>query len=307
MTMPKSDYPPVTVVVPTKDRPELLRRALDAIVAQDYPGRVHTIVVYDDATPDYTLYREGERAVTVLWNTRTPGLAGARNTALLLSDTDLVAFCDDDDAWLPGKLTAQVDTLAGAPDAALVTCGIRVEYGDRTVDRALDRDEVGFTDLLQKRFAELHSSTFLFRRERLVDLGLVNEDLPGSFGEDYELLLRTARQAPIRNLPEVHVLVRWHHRSHFVRQWDTMAEALRWLLREYPEFATVRAGEARVSGQIAFACAALGDRREAVRWAGRTARRNPWELRAYLALAVASGAVKPDTLLNRLQERGRSI
>ena len=307
MTMTSDYFPPVTVVVPTKDRPELLRRTLTGIAEQDYPGQVHTLVVYDGTTPDYALMRCGRRSVTVLPNTRTPGLAGARNTGVLLTDTELVAFCDDDDVWLPGKLTAQTYALGDAPDSALVTCGVRVEYGDTTVDRTLTRRQVTLHDLLRSRLAELHSSSFVFRRERLLALGLVNEQVPGSFGEDYELLLRTAREGTIRNVPEVHVSVRWHRGSHFVRRWDTMAEALRWLLREYPEFARVRAGEARLSGQIAFACAALGDRREAVRWARRTALRNPREPRAYLALAVASGALKPDALLDRLHERGRSI
>lgn len=305
--MSTSHFSPVTVVVPTKQRPELLRRALDGIEQQDYPGQVHSLVVYDHTPPDYSLLRGGRRSVTVLPNTRTPGLAGARNTGVLLTDTELVAFCDDDDAWLPGKLTSQVHALDTAPDATLVTCGIRVEYGNSTVDRVLDRSEVTLDQLLRRRLAQLHSSSFLFRRERLVALGLVNEQVPGSFGEDYELLLRTAREGAIRNVPEVQVLVRWHRDSHFVRRWDTMAEALRWLLKEYPEFLQVPAGEARISGQIAFACAALGDRREAMRWAKHTARRNPREPRAYLALAVASGAVKPDTLLNQLHERGRSI
>jgi len=297
----------VTVVIPTKDRPEMLRRALAGVAEQDYPGPVHSLVVYDNTAPDYSLRRGGDRSVTVLPNTRTPGLAGARNTGVLLTDTELVAFCDDDDTWLPGKITAQVRALQETPDAALATCGMRVQYGTNTVDRTLPLRMVTFDDLLRKRLAELHSSSFVFRRERLLEIGLVNEELPGSFGEDYELLLRTSRQSPIRNVPEVHLVVRWHENSHFVRRWETMAEALRWLLRAYPEFAGVRAGEARLSGQIAFATAALGDRREAVRWARRTALRNPREPRSYLALAVASGAVKPDTLLARLHEHGRSI
>lgn len=299
--------PAVTVIVPTKDRPELLRRALDGIAASDYAGDLRCLVVYDGPEADVSVSRGGDRPVVALTNTRKPGLAGARNTGVQLANTELVAFCDDDDVWQPGKLSAQVAALLDAPDAVLATCGMRVEYGDKTVDRALAAEQVTFGDLLRSRLPELHSSSFLFRRRQLVELGMVNEDMPGSFGEDYDLLLRAAKVAPIRNVPDVHLRVRWHRSSHFVRRWDTMAEALRWLLDEYPEFGRVRAGAARITGQIAFACAAQGDRSAALRWAGRTVRRNPAEARAYLALAVAGHVVDADSLLRRLHEHGRSI
>lgn len=308
----QAQLPAVTVVVPTKDRPELLRRAVDSIVAQDYEGPVHTLVVYDGTDPDFALCRGGRRTVTVASNARKPGLAGARNTGVVLSGDELVAFCDDDDAWLPGKLTAQVEAMRDTPEATLVTCGIRIEYGEETTDRNLDADHVTLADLLRNRLPQLHSSTFLFDRQWLVDNGLVNEEVPGSFGEDYDLLLRTARDSAIRNLRDVHVLVRWHEGrndsdSHFVRRWDTMETALRWLLEEYPEFAEEPAGRARITGQIAFADAALGQRSDAMRWAKQTLRNNPREARAYLALMVSTGLVKPDTVLRQLHRRGRSI
>jgi hypothetical protein len=137
--------------------------------------------------------------------------------------------------------------------------------------------------------------------------GLVSEEIPGSFGEDYEFLLRAARTGPIRTVPQVGVMVRWHKKSYFTSRWETMAQGLTWLLASYPEFASVPAGKARISGQVAFAKAAVGERGSAVRWAGQAVRRNPLEPRAYLALAVASGAVKPDTVVRQLHSRGRGI
>ena len=127
--------PSIGVVVPTRNRPRLLRRTLAAIAAQDYPGRVRVVVVYDQAEPDPSL-----DGCEVLVNARTAGLAGARNTGILALDTDLVAFCDDDDEWLPDKLSAQVAVLG---DADFVTCAIEVRYGDRLVPRLADLSWVG--------------------------------------------------------------------------------------------------------------------------------------------------------------------
>src|SRR4051812_49564612 len=44
-------WPSVGVIIPTRDRPELLRRAVAGIVAQDYPGPVRTIVIFDQHDP----------------------------------------------------------------------------------------------------------------------------------------------------------------------------------------------------------------------------------------------------------------
>jgi glycosyltransferase involved in cell wall biosynthesis len=302
----------VTAVVPTRDRPELLRAAITAILGQDYPGDIEVIVVHDQSDVDDSVASTATgRIVRVITNTRSPGLAGARNTGILAATGDLVAFCDDDDEWLPGKLAAQVAALESAPDgspAEFACCGIRVSYDESTVDRTLSTDRVPLAALLRSRLTELHPSTFLIRRTALVDgIGLVDEEIPGSYGEDYEFLLRAARRAPLVNVTAPYVLVRWHKRSYFAQRWETISTALQWLLGRYPEFAGEPRGEARITGQIAFAHAALGQRRAAVRWVRRTLRRNPREPRAYLALAVAGRAIRADTVLRRLHQHGRGI
>lgn len=305
---PEDSWPEVTVVVPTRDRPELLRRTLRSITEQDYPGRITTIVVFDSDQPDTGLaVAEGDRQVRVVTNTLTPGLAGTRNTGVLATDTDLVAFCDDDDTWLPGKLRSQVRVMLTEPETDTVCCGIRVVYDGVEAERTLDRTSVTFGDLLNSRLTELHPSTFLIRRRAMVDdCGTVSEEIPGSYAEDYELLLRLAKRGPVRNLPEPGARVLWHRRSHFSGQWRTISTALRWLLGRYPEFRLVPRGYARVSGQIAFAEAASGNRRPALRWIGTTLRHRYREGRAYLAFLVVCG-VPPGWILRTLHLRGKGV
>lgn len=300
-------WPAVTVVIPTVDRAELLRTTIDAVLGQDYPGEVHCLVVYDRGEPDGSLVvdRPGRR-VSVMTNTRTPGAAGARNSGSLAADGELIAFCDDDDLWLPGKLRAQVRLLLAHPGTELVCSGIQVAYEDHSVDRTA-APEVILNDLLVARLTELHTSTYVLRRSALIDgVGVFDEEVPGSFGEDYDFLLRTARRGPIRNVPEVQVKVLWHRKSYFMGQWETMSRALTWLLRRYPEFRLEPHGFARITGQIAFAEAAQGHRGAALRWAGRAARSRLGEARAYLAVTVACG-LPARTVLHVLHRRGRSI
>ena len=54
-------WPSVSAVVCTRDRPELLRKAIAAILGQDYEGRIECIVVFDKSEPDQTLVVAGEQ------------------------------------------------------------------------------------------------------------------------------------------------------------------------------------------------------------------------------------------------------
>lgn len=302
-------FPPVSVVVPTRDRPALLDATLAAVLAQEYPGEIEVLVVFDQSQPRAELRQEQPgRRVHVMRNGRSPGLAGARNAGILAANGVLVAFCDDDDRWHAQKLSHQVAALRAEPRAVLVTCGIQIVYGEHTVERVLDRTRITFDDLLHSRLTELHPSTFLFRRKALIDdVGLVDESIPGSYAEDYDLLLRTSRAHPVVHLPGVEVDVLWHRRSYFSARWAMIADALQWLLRRYPEFRQTPTGYARVAGQIAFAHASRRDRGAALQWASRTIRANPREARAYLALAVASGALGSERVLAELHRRGRGL
>jgi glycosyltransferase involved in cell wall biosynthesis len=299
-----SGWPSVGVVIPTHDRPGPLQTALGAVLGQDYPGPLRVIVVYDRAEPDLP---PGDRvAVTV--NDRTPGLAGARNTGIVKLDTDLVAFCDDDDVWQPGKLRKQVWALRARPGAEFASCGIEVDYDGTVHPRLAGRDEVTHADLLRSRMVMVHSSTYLARRDVLTDgIGLVDESIPGSQNEDWDLALRAARRHPIVHVDEPLVRVSWGASSHYARQWQTRADSLLWMLAHHPDIGRDRAGAARVYGQLAFAYACLRRRGDACRWAWRAVRRNWHERRVPFALAVASGVVPGEFVLRQLNARGHGI
>ena len=301
----------VSVVIATRNRPEMVREAITSIIDQDYRGDVEILVVFDQSEPDPSIASMGagsRRSVRVLTNTRTPGLAGARNSGISEAAGTYVAFCDDDDYWMAGKLTAQVAALAAVPEASLCTCGIEVHWSGDRFPRPLDSTRVPFAELLRDRHTALHPSTVLMRRALLLDeVGLVDEDVPGGYGEDYEFLLRNARVSPIVNVVEPLAVVRWGSQSYFDKRWETMVAGLTWMLERYPEFESVPRGAARIHGQVAFAEAALGHGRTALRWAASTLRRNPREPRAVLALAVASRAVSSDRVMRMLHARGRGI
>ena len=105
------------VIVPVHGWAPLLAETLDAILAQD--PRPEVVVVVDDGSPDrLKLHPDHAGECVLVRHDECRGLAAARATGLAQLDTELVALCDDDDAWEPGKHAAQLGALAEHPGAA---------------------------------------------------------------------------------------------------------------------------------------------------------------------------------------------
>ncbi len=300
--------PDLTVIIATRDRPALLRAAIAAVEAQRYSGVIETVVVFDQSEVDHTVERAGgHRPVRATFNGRTPGLPGARNTGAAAASAPVLAFCDDDDEWLPTKATQQLALLASKPQIDVVATGVAIEYGDRAVNR-VPPPEITFDDLLRRRMMEAHPSSVMVRREAFFDrIGLVDEEIPGGYAEDYEWLLRAARDRPVGAVPHPLVRVRWGQGSYFVGRWQEIDRALAYLLAKYPEFGQHPRGLARVLGQRAFASAAVGQREQAWRLIRRTLEAHWREPRAYLSVLVAAGLIRPDQVLRVLHRLGRGI
>jgi GT2 family glycosyltransferase len=303
---PAARWPTVTVVVATRDRPALLERAVRSILGQAYPGDLECVVVFDQSAPHAVAVAEtAGRRLRLLTNTRSPGLAGARNSGIVASDSALIAFCDDDDEWDADKLRLQAELLASCP-AEFAACGVRICYADRVVARVPPR-AVGLNQLVRSRVSALHPSTFVVRRDAIGAIGLVDEGIPGGYGEDYDWLLRAARRGPIMAVERPLASVHWHEQSFFAERWEAIADALRYLLAKHPELAADPHGMARIEGQIAFALAARAQRAAACRASWLALRNNPLERRAYLALAVAAGMIPATSIVRTANRRGRGI
>jgi GT2 family glycosyltransferase len=93
-SVPNLGRPSVTVAICTRDRPRHLDECLRQLAKSDY--RPFSIVVVDNAPSD-----RHSREVALRWGARyeveeTPGLTRARNRAARLSDSEIIAYLDDD-------------------------------------------------------------------------------------------------------------------------------------------------------------------------------------------------------------------
>ncbi len=305
------DHPLVSVVLPTRGRPELVRASIAAIVAQDYPGPLECLVIHDQEEPDQALAELGApgREITVMSNVHSAGLAGARNTGLDVAEGAFVATCDDDDVWHPEKLSRQVALMRQEPDLLVVGSGIRLLFpNDRIVEWPGRAARIEQSTLLRNRVKELHSSTLLMRRDAFAKAGRYDEDLPHGYAEDYDWILRAARVGRIGVVIEPLADIRKDVQSWFRERAENTAEALTYLLQAHPELRSSRRGHARILGQIAYAQACLGQRQAAFKTVEQSLRRYPFAPHAYLALTQAVTGSDPRLTLKaaRVFRRGLS-
>ncbi len=304
---PGTTLPRVSVVIPTRDRPELLRRAVRAVLDQRYPGPIECLVAFDQCEirlpelPPVT-----DRVLRGVVNDRTPGLAGARNTGALAARGSYLAFCDDDDEWDRDKLGLQVPALIRAPGASAATSGILVVTGKREIPRLPPNELVTLDDLTRSRRMDVHSSTLVVERERFLgEIGMIDEEIPGSYGEDLDWILRAAAAGPLVSVPRPLVRVYWQT-SFFSGRWETIVLAHEYQLRKHPELSRNPRNLSRMYGQIAFAHAALSRRRQARSWANRSIRLDWRQPRGYLAHLVTIG-LSPRFVVRTLNATGRGM
>ena len=304
----EAGWPLVSVIVPTRGRPDLVRASITGVTGQDYPGNIEIIVVHDQEPPDQRLVcmSAAGRTVAVLANSRTAGLAGARNTGVAAAAGELIAGCDDDDVWHPDKLRLQVAMLRADPALLAVGSGLRLCLpAGRTADWPARAEVVSYRKLLRSRVKELHSSTLVMRREAFERAGRYDEDVPGGFGEDYDWVLRLARAGRVGAVTAPLADISKDAGSWYAGRARGTVAGLEYLLAKHPDIAASRRGHARLLGQMALARSIDGDRRAALGQAGRALRRWPASPHGWLALGHVVTGMDPGRLRRVVRRLGR--
>ena len=184
--------PAVSVIVPTHERREAVRRAVGSVLAQTF-GDLELIVVDDGSTDGTGEMLEGvDDRLRYVWQ-ENAGVAAARNRALDLARAPIVAFLDSDNRWLGDHLATVTALLDRHPDAVVAsTCPHFRIGGDDTLGdaRLVDlRDDLS-TGVRQAGYI----SCVAARTATVAAVGGFDPDVPA--GEDSDLLVRLGTQGP---------------------------------------------------------------------------------------------------------------
>jgi glycosyltransferase involved in cell wall biosynthesis len=204
--------PLVSVIVPTFNRPDMLRACLGSILHQTYPAI--EILVVNDGGIDISavvesLNRNGNMIHLV--HDRNRGLAAARNSGIGTAKGRYIAYLDDDDLYYPEHIATLVETLE--------TCDLRVAYTDafRAVQKregeryVVARKDVPHSDDFNPDRLLVHNYIpvlcVMHDRSCLEDSGRFDESLPVL--EDWDLWIRMSRKYPFRHVRKITCEYAW--------------------------------------------------------------------------------------------------
>ena len=114
------ETPLVSAVIPTRDRPDSLRRAVVSVLDQGLEP-LEVVVVDDGSQPSVgDEISSMDHRIRVIRIDGSVGPAAARNLGASRAQGSFIAFLDDDDYWLPGKIEACLDCFDRFPQAGAV-------------------------------------------------------------------------------------------------------------------------------------------------------------------------------------------
>ena len=192
-----------TIIVPTHDRPLLLRRALQSLIAQTYSN--FNVIVVDDACGHIPPYNEllslQGRYVYILRN-GAPGPAESRNMGLKICKSKYVLFLDDDDTLEEGHLQSLSDHMKGG-SPAISFCNFKVCHEDRTqpMPKRLSTEEFDISGVTRSSIFvrnRIPNSCLVYRKDVVEALQYDNK-LP--IYEDWDFLLECLKGRNLSNVP----------------------------------------------------------------------------------------------------------
>ncbi len=186
--------PKVSIVIPTYNRPELLPIAIRSVLAQTYQD--YEILVVDDGLKiraESIIAEINDPRIRYLKNENGLGGGATRNRGISEAQGEYVAFLDDDDEWLPGKLEAQVTSLdSRGPTVGFSITAVTNVFDDHELDTWTENGETDYSEIALMRFKGFLTSALMVRRMVFSEVGSFDPSFPSH--QEVDLLIRITRK-----------------------------------------------------------------------------------------------------------------
>ena len=284
--------PKVSVIIPTFNRREFLQSAIDSVLKQTFQD--FEIIVVDDASgEDVQGIVQGfcEERIKYIHHEINKGEAGARNTGLMHSKGEFIAFLDDDDEWFPDKLRLQMNVLENSPAhvGGIYSGYIAIDCANQKshIRIPTKRGNI-YRDLLVKNSVGT-PSTVLIKRECIKSAGFFDEKI--CYGTDHDFYLRIARDFDFEFIAAP--LIQYHiHDNRISSNPEMITKGLEVMAHKYKE----ELGELRHLRQRQIGLCYLsvgvqlcykGDLKKGIRAFIKSILLYPFEPRAYFNLGIS--------------------
>ena len=208
--------PKVSVIITTYNRSRFICGAVESVLRQGFKDL--EIIVVDDGSTDDTPRLLKKYASSIYYVCqRNKGRSAARNSGIRLARGEYIAFLDDDDTWLAGKLKRQAAFLDSHPDVALAHTftGLMDEYG-RPLRKETKRHLQSYHKAMRleytyegmSRWCVMYTSAVMIRKACFARIGFFDSNIEAF--EDWDIYLRFALEYKIGTIPEALVRIRIH-------------------------------------------------------------------------------------------------
>lgn len=178
--------PQVSVVIPCYNRLDLLPRAIRSIELQDFHD-MEVVLVNDGGRWDENLVCDYGRLQCRVVQRENGGPGAARNTGILASDSEYIAYLDDDDEWHPVHLRNLV-AFAEYSNSEMVYAVADVQDSG---NRVRFWGDCQFNKFLQDSFHTMFPLSSCLHRRKLIERAGAFDEHPELIGpEDCEFVIR---------------------------------------------------------------------------------------------------------------------
>jgi glycosyltransferase involved in cell wall biosynthesis len=187
--------PRVTVIIPTYDRLEMLKRAVGSVLRQSYLH--YELLIVDDGSTDGTgsEFAAASSPLRYIYQEHQ-GVSQARNRGIAEAKGELIAFLDSDDLWNRDKLSLQVQYFRDHPEAVICqTQEIWIRNDVRVNPKKKHKKPSGWIFPQCLPLCVVSPSAVMMRKSLFDDVGLFDESL--RICEDYDMWLRVALCYPV--------------------------------------------------------------------------------------------------------------
>ncbi|MCC5937195.1 MAG: glycosyltransferase family 2 protein [Lunatimonas sp.] len=198
--------PTVSVIIPTFNRPDDLKRAIESVYAQTHQVDEVWVINDGDTYASFLDLKTRFGGVNILHTGKGKGANFSRNLGIKNAISDILMFLDDDDWWTKDKVDRQLRLFEADDSLGLVFSGKQVVF-DHTPEKVqyqITAKDVQYPlkAILKDNFIGTTSSVAV-RRNLVIEAGLFDESLPAM--QDYDLWIRICKRAKVKSDRGYHV------------------------------------------------------------------------------------------------------
>ena len=192
--MTVNDTPTVSALLATNNRPDMVRGALQSILDQTFTD--FEVIVVDDGqevSAEEAVRSFDDSRIRYIKHDTQRGCAGSRITGINASSGRYIAYLDDDDRWMPEKLSTQVARMEAAPaDVGFSFTAVKQVFDTHTQVTTVPDGVADYFDQALAVWSGFLSVTLLFKREVFETIGVPDPSYPSH--TDIEFILRVSKK-----------------------------------------------------------------------------------------------------------------